>query len=237
MFCFIPALLEKVVSASQVTSFQLGLFKCLRENTTACLKGFPWRGITSCSVRNISNCEKQSTCRKGRRIHSFRASVRLHCDVFSVPSCLLWLCSPVGGGGCWRCVLAAEVYRARSCTEGRGTGCGLWQAELSKKPYNSPQGSLGQQAGSAATLSASGKGSCLWSLLLPVPPQRDVVESRAHSKGSSSQRGPNHLGSLHRGEGQPRLSNASAGWSVTNSCRVTWLLGKEVLNFSHCPLG
>lgn len=80
---------------------------------------------------------------------------------------------------------------------------------------------------------------CLWSLFLPVPPQRDAVQSRAHSKGSSSQRGPKHLGSLHRGEGQPRVSNAqaSAGWSVTNSCRVTWLRGKEVLNFRHCPLG
>lgn len=50
-------------------------------------------------------------------------------------------------------VLAAEVYRACSCTEGRGTGCGLWQAELSEKPYNTSQDSLGQQAGSAARVS------------------------------------------------------------------------------------
>lgn len=88
---------------------------------------------------------------------------RLHCDVFPVPSCLLWLCSHADGGGCWgrqRCVLAAEVYRACSCTEGRGTGCGLRQAELSEKPYNRSQGSLGQQAGSAATVPLARAAAC-----------------------------------------------------------------------------
>lgn len=92
-----------------------------------------------------------------------QAFCRLHCDVFSVPSCLLGLCSRVDGGGCWgsqRRVLAAEVYRACSCTEGGGTGCGLQQAELSKKPYNRSQGSLGQQAGSAATVPLEGAAAC-----------------------------------------------------------------------------
>lgn len=161
--------------------------------------------------------------------------------MFSVPGCLLGLCSRVAGGGCWgsqRRVLPAEVYRACSCTEGGGVGCGLRQAELPEKPYNRSQGSLGQQAGSTATVPLEGAAACGASSSLCLPPKGCGGE-RGCSKGSSSQRGPKHLSSLHRGEGQPTLSKtqAAAGWSVTNSCRVTWLLGKEVLNFSHCPLG
>lgn len=89
---------------------------------------------------------------------------RLHCVMCSLCPRVCWGCAAVWMGVaagaardvCWQ----LRFTELASCTEGGGTDCGLRQAELSKKPYNRSQGSLGQQAGSAATVPLEGAAAC-----------------------------------------------------------------------------
>lgn len=122
-------------------------------------------------------------------------------------------------------------------------GCYLRQGKMSSPASHTtyPRIAWGSRAGVQSTC-LHGKGCCLWSGFLLVPSKGNAaVESDAGSKGYGTQRGPKHLASPHQGEGQPFGERCpdypTAGWSVANFCRVTWLLEKELLNSSHCPLG
>lgn len=122
---------------------------------------------------------------------------RLHCDVFSV----LWLCSHVDGGGCW----GRDVCWQLSFTELALALKVEGQAVVSAKLSSLRSHTTDPRVASGSRLEVQQQ--CLWKGLLPVEPfslcapQRDTVESGSCSKGSSSQRTPKHLGSLHREEG------------------------------------
>lgn len=94
-----------------------------------------------------------------------------------------------------------------------------------------------------------GKGRCLQSLFFLVlcgafsslRPQREAQRAmlvlRATVPKGDRNISPHHA----EGKGSARCAMPrpypAAGWSVGNFCRVTWLLGKEVLDSSRCPLG